>query len=92
MDKDAVASGFIYPILIMIIGLWVTYTADVIPNKPLGLIVTAALILYASNKVIKEFVNNDIVIKNLYRDYIEAVEELINEKKEKVARDGAEGS
>lgn len=89
-DRDGGASAFIYPIMIMIIGLWVTYTADLISNKIMGLIVSAGLILYASKKIIKETVNNDIAIKNLYRDYIEAIDELIHIKEDRMNIDGAE--
>jgi hypothetical protein len=92
MDKDAAASGFIYPIIIMIIGVYVTYATDAIPNKLIGLIVSAAFILYATRFIIKDRINDDIVIKNLYRDYIEAIEELIQLKEKQMENDGAEGS
>lgn len=90
MDKDAAASGFIYPILIMIIGLYVTYATNVISNKLVGFIVSAVFILYAAKSIIKDRINDDIVTKNLYRDYIEVVDELILLKESQTLSDGVE--
>ncbi|MDF2537716.1 MAG: hypothetical protein K0S76_737 [Herbinix sp.] len=92
IDKDTAASGFIYPIMIMIIGLYVTYTTDVISNKLIGFIVSGAFILYAAKSIIKDRINDDIAIKNLYRDYIVAIEELIQLKEKQMESDAADGS
>jgi hypothetical protein len=90
VDKDSAASGFVYPVLIMIMGLWVTYSADIIKDKTLGLVLSALFILLMSRKIINESVHNDIAKKNLYRDYIETIGELIQIKEKQVDQDGAE--
>lgn len=91
-DKDVGISGFIYPILVLLIGSWSAYILNSTTSVLLGLIGSEIGILLLSYKIIKEFINNDIVIKNLYRDYIETIGELIQVKEKKVDQDGAEVS
>ncbi len=81
IDKDNSMSGFMYPIIITVINLYISYFSDEINNPDLKLLATIIIIMCAVVYIIKYQMFDDIAYKNLYRDYIEIIEEMIEQKK-----------
>lgn len=81
IDKDNSMSGFIYPIFIVLINLMSGYISDVTNNPDYKVFTTTIVIFYFTYRIIKFQMFDDIAIKNLYRDYIEIIEEMIEWKK-----------
>ncbi len=79
-DKDNSISGFIYPIFIVLVTTSAGYITDTYVNVNMKLIVFFGFVIIFIYYIIKYEVFDGIAMKNMYRDYISIIQELIQRK------------
>lgn len=80
LDKDNSMSGFIYPIFIVLITTTTGYLTDSYVNVNYKLFVFYIFIIGLAYYIIRYEMFDDIAFKNLYRDYLDIIDEMIEIK------------
>ncbi len=84
LDKDNSTSGFFYPIIISLITMVAAFVTKEYKSSDLKMIVTLGYIIFFAFYILKYEMFDNIALKNLYRDYVEIIDEMIEEKSPRI--------